>query len=155
MSEKNDNWMNEIQKSDLDLGGLTMPEFDFDRVKQIRLQREAEQAEYKKKYGDTWHDKWWADKNPKPDYDQFLKSINTSIYEGRFMRLMGVGEEVAKRQKQVWDRMHEIYGNQYNKLEVHAPGDPRVIELLLQDALKTGKWNELPDCLQTEYHKQI
>ena len=30
--------------------------------------------------------------------------------------------------------------------------DPQAGELLLRDALRTGKWKELPDELQDEYH---
>lgn len=38
---------------------------------------------------------------------------------------------------------------------MHVPGDPYSVELLLQDAIKTRKWKELPDCLQEECHKRI
>lgn len=155
MSEKNMNWIDEIQESDLDLGGLTMPKFDWERIRKNRARRRAEQAEYKEKYGDDWFEKWWNDKNPEPDYDTDMKFINNAIYYGDIPRVTGLGDNVKEHRKMIDNRLHEIYGEQYAELVFHAPGDPRAVELLLQDALKTGKWKELPDCLQEEYHKRI
>lgn len=155
MNEKNANWMDEIQESDLDLGGLTMPEFDWEQIEKNQIRRDAEQAEYKEKYGDNWFKKWWDDKNPEPDYDDLMKSINECIYYGVIMTITGTDNQVDADQRRVFERMHDVYGDQYDELEMHAYGDPRAVELLLQDAIKTGKWKELPDCLQDEYHKRI
>ena len=53
------------------------------------------------------------------------------------------------------ERMHELYGDEFDELRHHMDADSRVIELLIQDAIRTGKWKELPDELQDEYHKRV
>lgn len=152
MVKKNFDWLDDIQKTDLDLGGLNISKFDSVQMKKTQSKREINQAEYKEKYGDNWFEKWWADHNPKPDYDPLIKSINECIYSGVVMTIRGTDNGVHNDQIRVFERMHEIYGDQYAELEVHAYGDSDVKERLLQDAIRTGKWKELPDCLQDEYH---
>ena len=51
--------------------------------------------------------------------------------------------------------MQELYGDDYDELRSYKNADPRVVELLLDDAVRTGKWKELPDELQPEYHKRV
>ena len=52
-------------------------------------------------------------------------------------------------------RTHELYGDKYDELIHHERGDSRVAKLLLDDALRTGKWKELPDELQKEYKSLV
>lgn len=61
-------------------------------------------------------------------------------------------EEFNKKQE---DRQRELYGDRYDELVQHKYGDSRVVELLLQDAIRTGKWKELPDELWDEYKKRV
>lgn len=143
-----------INKKDISLDNLTFPDFNKEEIEKIRKEQEQEQAEYQKKYGDDWFKLWWDDKNPTPDYDRLLKSVNECIYYGTELIIRGIGDSIKRDRKMARDRMLEIYGDQYDELLVHEYGDPRAVELLLNDAIKTGRWKELPDCLQDKYHKR-
>lgn len=83
-----------------------------------------------------------------------MKSVNECIYYGTELIIRGIGDSIKRDRKIARDRMLEIYGDQYDELLVHEYGDPRAVELLLNDAIKTGRWKELPDCLQDKYHKR-
>lgn len=136
----------------LDLSGLTEPEFDPEEIRRTNEAIEKEQAEYQKKYGDDWFQKWWSDKCPEPDYDTDMETVNAAVYFGYFEG--GYNKRSLRLQPKYERRMHELYGADYDRLEHHAKGDPEVVELLLQDMLKTGKWKEFPECLYPEYCKR-
>lgn len=50
--------------------------------------------------------------------------------------------------------MRELYGSQYDELRQHLARDERVVELLLADAVKIGKWRELPEELLSDHRKE-
>lgn len=145
-----------INDKDLDLEGLssflTYEEGEFEKR---RIIREKEQEQFKKKYGKDWFSHWWKYRNPTPDYDLDMKEINIAIYRGHIPSRSGTREFIRMYQKKVENRMFEIYGDEMYDLVYHKPNDPNINERLIRDAMKTGKWKELPDCLQDEYHKRI
>ncbi len=135
----------------LDLSGLTEHVvIDHEKLKKHREERERVIAEYKRKYGEEeGFRRWSRDTSNMPDgtYDFEMKIINTDI--------IWYGGPILDFHRKAYQRMHELYGDQYDALIQHREKDPRVTELLIVDAIKTGKWKELPDELQVEYHKRV
>lgn len=127
---------------------------------------EVEQEEYKAKYGKDWLDYYDRDhgiiheSDDDFDYDRALKLMNDGIFNAYYPRIAsysipgGPDDWMNRVRCGMPKRLMEIYGDRYMELAFHKPNDPRVNELLIQDALKTGKWKELPDCLQAEYHRR-
>lgn len=131
------------------LNGKTVAEFSKER----QVVRDAKEAEYKEKYGDDWwphYVKWlcgW------PDYDQTTKLLNEQLYRGSLYSPLGSGAVEAREQMR--QHMMDVYGDAWHRLSIHNYADPEVVELLLKWAERTGKWEELPDCLQDEYHRHV
>ena len=77
-------------------------------------------------------------------------SFGNGTYEGRMRHKAGVEK-----------RARELLGNDYDRLFMKPPQtipwEPiaEVGELLIEDAIKTGKWKELPNELQDEYHRRV
>lgn len=95
---------------------------------------------------------------PKCDYDQDMKTINTCIYDGRLYS--GTGFSVAKMQKRQVERLKLLFGLSDNAacldwFRTHGRGDSDVSEILIADAVGSGKWQELPDELQPLYLSRI
>ena len=147
-----------VSEDSLSLSGLS-PLF---RTKEERAAARARVAagrklreEYERKYGDKWMEVYELDMGLRVDYDTILKSINEAIYHGTGLGISGYGPTVHKIHERFLSRMHELYGDAFDELRYHANVDPRVVALLLEDAVRTGKWKELPDELQDEYHKRV
>lgn len=134
---------------DLDLGGLTRHLADAETIRKIVKETDMEVAEYKAKYGKDWFVHYFKDTSGMVDYDEDMKDINFIIWYDAPILTPG------KFRLDVDRRMHELYGDQYDTLRHHKPKDSRVGELLIADAIKTGKWEELPDELQPEYHARV
>lgn len=149
--------MKNDKANSLSLSGLTEFDLDFDRLDQIDAEREQKQQMYKDKYGDDWYIRYLHEEGiiTGGDYDTYAKSVNTAIYYGCWASVSGNSKYVMLVPKMQEDRMHELYGDKYEELKNHPAADPRIIELLIADAIKTGKWKELPDELQEEYHKRV
>lgn len=139
----------------LSLSGLTEPDLDFDSLNQIKAERERKQQMYKDKYGDKWFTEYLHGEGFVADYDIYAKSVNTAIYYGCWASVSGNNKHVMLVPKMQEDRMHELYGDRYEELKNHPAADSRIIELLIADAIKTGKWKELPDEIQEEYHRRV
>ena len=90
-------------------------------------------------------------------FDNFYwESINRAIYTGRKPGwYMGSGPSYDQICKDWEVRMHKLYGNRYAELREHSFKDESVKKLLLEDAMKTGKWKQLPKELWLEYHERI
>lgn len=90
------------------------------------------------------------------DYDCDAKLINELIYSGNMpnVRFTDPAYTVAFK-KRYHARIRELFGEDYYSYVLHDYGDKYVCNLLIQDAIKTGKWKELPDVLQEEYHKRV
>lgn len=136
------------------LKGLHVPLTKDVLDEKSRMYKE-QRAFYQRKYGDNWRQRWLEDCGVPVDYDGDMKFINTSIYYGICASRSSTNSDTIRLfdEKQT-ARWHELYGDCYDELLRHKAGDPRVVELLLQDALRTGKWKELPDELQDEYRRR-
>ena len=115
--------------------------------------RNAKKAEFKEKYGDAWWPYYTDWLCGSPDYDQMTKLLNEQLYRGTRYSLMGTG--VIEAYKQMRQHMMDVYGDAWERLSTHDHADPEAIELLLKWAERTGRWKELPDCLQDEYHRRV
>lgn len=110
-------------------------------------------AEYEAKYGKAEGLRRYMEEmcgRPDPDFDEDMKAINTYViwYGGPILR-------PGDFSRKAHDRMHELYGSEYAALCVHDERASHIGELLIMDAVKTGKWKELPDELQAEYHRRV
>lgn len=143
------------KQSDLSLSGLTMPDFDSEEMRMRVKEFKEGEKRYKKMYGDEWQTKYMHDLGilRDIDYDEDMQHINECIYIGIKPSVSGVRCAYIT---ELWEkRMHELYGNKYDELCLHCDEDIRVKDLLLNDAIKTGKWKELPVRLQSEYHERV
>lgn len=139
----------------LSLENLTMPDFSPERFAEHRARMDAEKREYQAKYGDQWQEKMWDDRDREAEIAH-RKGVNERIYySGRVYYLPG-DRFTEEDEKEFDKRLHEVYGDQYDAL-IHDRErfDPRVAELLIQEAIRTGEWAVLPDALQAEYHKRV
>lgn len=142
-----------LNLTDLESGVI----FDKCRMNAILAEQKTEQLEFQKKYGDVWKTYWLDDALHRhdADYDVFMKIVNTAIYYGERVRISGINRIAEKQRLRAEERMREVYGSEYEELKQHDSGDVRVVSLLLQDALRTKRWKELPDCLHDSYHRLV
>lgn len=139
---------------DLELSGLSAPEVDFSDVKEYLGQMDELFEECVGKYGadegsSIFVKELFGDRLA--DYDCDSKTVNCAIYDGCMPLVTASGNRVKHLAKLYEQRMRELYGDDYDDLVDHARGDKRVVQLLLDDAVRTGKWKELPDELQGMY----
>lgn len=144
-----------MSKHELSLENLTGYQFDKRDVKLSMAKIRAKIDFYKSKYGDNWRDEYEKDSCLYADYDVTLRLLNESIYCGRMVDISGATQRAVMFPVWYEQRMRELYGKDYDLLKNHAMGDSRVVELLLQDALKTGKWKELPEVLHDLYKDRV
>lgn len=114
-------------------------------------------SEYMQKYGDTWEKEYarFLGVSTNDTFDEQMKRINEAIYYGIPVSASGYGSWLDELYCKQEERMKEFYGENYHVLQYHDPGNSDIVERLLEDAVKTSKWKELPDCLQDEYHKRV
>lgn len=132
------------------LGSYGMDDIGAERRAKMKACREEREA-YKRRYGSQWLKKYMDDKGLACDYDSCLKIVNEAIYYGGRPHITGTFEALVSCYDLYEKRAHEFYGDRYDELVYHDPGDRHIAKLLLDDAVKTGKWKELPDELQSEY----
>ena len=129
---------------------------DPDGSKAVRAAAyEREQSALEDQYGSDWH-RVYMERYYINDCKENRRYINQLIYDGNNFLPMIADKKyadivLAEREH----RMREVYGDRYDELYHHKPGDPVVCERLIQDALKTGRWDELPEELQEEYKKRM
>lgn len=134
---------------DLNLSG--MDEY-LGSPEQIRATVERVHAEvevYEAKYGKDGLRRYLIDCGDILDFDLDMQHVNAFLWYG----VPVVGDRAFKARAD--ERMHEIYGDRYDELKRHEWQDMEVAEMLIADAMKTGKWKELPDELQPLYHERI
>lgn len=90
----------------------------------------------------------WDDE---PEYDEMMKSLNTRIYECSRPIMFGTG--VSHYKPLFYARIHALLGMSTERDSILAwesmgRRSERIAELLVADAMKTGKVLELPDALQ-------
>ena len=142
-----------MNKNPLDLNGLTMDDIDFSGAREGLERAKQMQKKYQEKYGDDWWEHYFEDTNPRHDVDWDEETINEAIYNGHRLCISGDPIWMVKMEKRYWDKMKRLFGPFYKEYVRHGHNDPKVSKALLKDALKSGKWKELPEELQEEYHK--
>lgn len=139
-----------LRESDLSLKGLDMPTGMRELGRAVRESTEKEIAEYKARYGDRWFEHWDEDRGDAGDWDPDMYLFNCMILYGT------VAGCSNKRESDGLDaRMRDLYGDEYESLKQHGSWDKHVADLLIADAIKTGKWRELPKELWPEYRERI
>lgn len=142
--------LDRLLKENLSLGGLTMPDLSREAVHAIRDESEKEIAEYRVKYGDGWYKQWREDQGDGSGGDMDANLLNAMILYGT-----NAGCCHPHEFEQLELRMRELYGDAYEVLKDHESWDARVVELLLSEAVRTGKWKRLPKELWPEYRKRV
>lgn len=141
--------LSQLDTTVMGFSGKAVAEFS----KEWTAVQDAKEAECKEKYGDDWqrhYVKWlcgW------PDYNQATKRLNEQLYRGSLYSPMGSGAVTLRNR--MLRHMKDVYGSAWERLYTHYYADPEAIELLLKWAERTGKWQELPDCLQDEYRRRV
>lgn len=144
-----------MTRSDVSLDKITLFPFDTAKMDAFAVQLAAKEQDYKDKYGDQWQAKYLDDAARKYQTSR-NKYINGLIYYIGKLTVSFVDDTTPEERAMFDQRLHAVYGEQYDELiENRTAWDPRVGELLIQEAIQTGTWEELPDQLQAEYHKRI
>lgn len=143
-----------MNKNPLDLNRLTMDDIDFESVLP-KISKEINQIEKecKEKYGNDWWRHFVKATSPHIDLDWDEETVNEAIYNGHLLCVSGDPVWAAKIENKYWDKMKRLFGPFYKRYVHHEHNDPKVNKALLKDALKSGKWRELPKELQKEYYK--
>lgn len=131
--------------------------FDFSREKMAAFNAAwaAREQAYKDKYGDKWQEQMDADYERNQDIER-RRWFNTRIYNIGQLRIFPTDRFTPADEADFERRLHEVYGDQYDTLiSDRVRRDPRVAELLIQEAIRTGKWDVLPDELQPAYHERV
>ena len=84
-----------------------------------------------------------------------MKWVHETMYYGSDIVQEVSSDTRCKFESMLETRCHELYEDKYDELNTHGPRDDRVAELLLDDAVRTGKWKELPTELQARYHERV
>ena len=138
----------------MSLSQLDMPVV-FDSGMKAHLKRvNQEMKEYEEKYGEGWHVQYEKDHGRYVDYDVDMKLVNTAIWHGTHpcMYRTGHPESIIRLREKYEARIRELFDGKY---EFHEPNIPEINEVLLADAMRTGKSQELPDVLQSVYHYRV
>lgn len=133
-----------------------MCEGGMERVRAGQAKREKEEEMYRERYGENWSEKYFYDKYIHPGEIAFARDINERIYYGneRIVVYDDIDGSYRRRISEALEaRKRALYGGQYDRFQDHEPGDSEVAELLVKDALQTGKKEELPEELWEEYEK--
>lgn len=141
----------------LDLKNLTVPFGSSKQVDECFARVEAKKQAYREKYGDAWEKALLEDRERENRImrDKMLNSMLYSTGE------LGYSQHDINRwpeatRERFEKRRHEVYGDQYDELmSSRSKPEPRVGELLIQEALRTGYWEALPDCLVAEYRRRV
>lgn len=145
-----------MDKKDLNLNGLTMDDIDFSGVREAWKENKQKEKEYQERYGDDWLEYYLAENRKEDLYsntDIFEKGANIAIYNGHMPFVGGSPDCISKFHLRYREKMERFFGRSWKKHVFHSPNDPKINKLLIQDALKSGKWEELPKELQNEYHR--
>ena len=99
-------------------------------------------------------------RDAEPDYDFYVHEAHGFMYRGLPAHMALTGIDVGRIQKVQDDEMMRLLGLPDRKacrlyFMEHGPADPEIVSALLEDALSSGRWQELPDALQAEYHKRV
>lgn len=141
--------------NELSLKNLTLFVFTPEAVHAAQDAVKNAKQQFQDVYGEEEGEKKFYEAVAKADHIAIMKRVNTRIYRsGRFTDMPGQ-HIPAVMQARFDKRLKEVYGEQYDALmRSRTYNDPRVAELLIQDALRTGNWQMLPDMLLDEYRRR-
>lgn len=142
-----------MNKNPLNLNKLTVDDIDFSKLPEITERLDRIERECREKYGDDWWEPFVAATNPSHDIDLDEASVNRAIFGGYRLFITSNPSAMMRREKLYWDKLKRLFGPFYKRYVKHKINDPRVNKALIKDALKSGKWKELPKELQDEYHR--
>ena len=142
-----------------ELEGLSLRDLDLPIGRMFNIERLLEQSpwlenvknEYEKEYGEDWYAAYTRDRTWNEGRDDVLTEMNQRI---RWGMACGVHLTMPVCQEEFPARERAVYGGRYEELHEHLFPCEEVDELLIQDALRTGKWRELPGDLQVRYHER-
>lgn len=141
-----------------DLNGLSEKDLHYPTAEEFKKHCEeldCIEAECKKKYGDDWQKYYLDIVFPSSDIDTDLRSFNRAIYGGYMPSYYGLPKDVHELHEMLHERIRVLFNDRdWMKYLHHEPGIPEINEVLINDALRTGMWRELPDELQDEYHRR-
>lgn len=137
------------------MNNLTMDDIDFSRLPEISAEFDRMEQECKEKYGDKWRDYYEQITDPDYGVDLDERMVNRAIYEGHRLCLMGHPARIMELENKYQEKMKRLFGLWHKQYVNHVPNDPKVNKALIKDALKSGKWKELPKSLQEEYHTLV
>ena len=144
-----------MAKHPLSLKNLTRFDFSREKMAAFNAAWAAREQAYKDKYGDKWQEQMDADYERNQDIER-RRWFNTRIYNIGQLRIFPTDRFTPADEADFERRLHEVYGDQYDTLiSDRVRRDPRVAELLIQEAIRTGKWDVLPDELQPAYHERV
>ena len=134
-----------MAKDELSLENLAMPKGFSDPAALAQIKKPGEGRSYEEIVAMD------------PGYDMELKTINAEIYTGSLYTALGTGW-LRTRNAQL-ERLKFLFGLPdmdacVEWFKTHGRGAPDTVEKLVEDAILTGKWKELPDELQTIYHER-
>ena len=144
-----------VRSSGLSLSGLTSFALDANAVSEFSRENDSRLVEYCRLYGKREAMlRVLREDGFLPDYDSRAKYANECIYAGSWPSYTdGAGPVGYKEQFE--RRLRDLYGSRYDELKHHEYADPRVADILIEDAIRTGRWKELPDDLQPDYHARV
>lgn len=136
-----------------DLNQLMMEDIDFSGAREGLERLRQMKKQYQEKYGDDWWEHYVKDTGCYSDMDSYEKTVNDAIFEGHFLCISGDPYTVGQIYIRYHEKMTRLFGPFYRKYVRHEPNDPKINQALLKDAIKSGKWRELPNELHDAYHK--
>lgn len=136
-----------------DLNQLTMEDIDFSGAKDIMENIRQRKKEYQEKYGEDWWKHYVEDNECYSSLDPYEQIVNDAIFNGHLVCVSGGPYTVGQIHIRYQEKMKRLFGPFYRKYVRHEPNDPKINRALLKDAIKSGKWRELPKELHDTYHK--
>lgn len=141
-----------------DLNNLSEKELNFgtpEDFKKRQEKRDALKQECKEKYGNEWWEHYLQLSNPSYGMDFDEEYINGWIFYGSPAIIIDGPQKCDRLRPAYIEKLKRLFGRfRYRKYIEHEMNLPEVNEALIKDALKTGKWRELPKQLQDEYRRQ-
>lgn len=133
----------------LKLSGLSMPNIDFSGARERLAHLDQLAEECKEKYGDDWKEHYLSLTDPDYGLDGYEKIINKTIYEGNVF-----SSDNHILNSRFIEKVERLFGKNWKKQILDRKHDPYIGSKLIEDAMCTGMWKELPPELYEEYHRQ-
>lgn len=133
----------------LKLSGLSMPNIDFSDNSFLNHLEQVEK-ECKEKYGNDWKEHFLSATNPNHGLDVYEKIIYKTIYNGTVF-----SSDNWTLNNRFLKKVEKLFGKDWKKQILGKKNDPYIIDKLIEDAIETGKWKELPKELHEEYHRRV